>query len=461
MMPGLKHAPFWMFLLLLLTFFLIELPGLSHIDPGDEHTYIYMGKLVAEGKMPYRDFFNSHPPVQVFVSGILFSLFGFSIVIFKLVPFFSTIGTSVLLFFLIKKLFGPWEGLLGAGLFLFSYRVMLEATYFLGVDLTTFFVVLSLFLLYSKRPLWAGSIAGVAALTGLYSLVVIFAVLAFLFFKSKKLFLRYSIGFFIVGGLINLALLLVPGYFLQVYWYHALKPSLPGSTFSIFLAFMQKHYLILSLALLAAFGCRRKRLLLPFIIAFFYLIFLLWVRLFHFYFVLWLPFLAMLAAVGLMDILSRFPKYRDIFIAIFLIFFGYSIVSTAIYLQSFDFIDFASERELTGFIMDNASPQDRIFGDVLTVPLLALRTEVPIAFDFVDTNAMRFLSGLADFGEVLKKLKEEKVRFVVVRPLEGFGNSAIVRDFLVESCLQSYRVTDPYWGDVFVYDCSKQPSLNS
>ena len=169
----------------------------------------------------------------------------------------------------------------------------------------------------------------------------------------------------------------------------------------------------------------------------------------------------MLAAVGLMDILNQFPKYKTALIGITLVFFGYSAFSTALYLQSFDFIDFTSERELTGFIMDNASPQDRIFGDVLTVPLLALRTEVPIAFDFLDTNAMRFLSGLADFGEVLKKLKEEKVRFVVVRPLEGFGNSAIVRDFLVESCLQSYRVTDPYWGDVFVYDCLKQPSLNS
>jgi len=163
-----------------------------------------------------------------------------------------------------------------------------------------------------------------------------------------------------------------------------------------------------------------------------------------------------------MDFLKRFEKHRLGISAVFALLFGFSAFSTAAYLQNFDFINFSSNEELVGFIESTASSQDRIFGDVMTVPLLALETGVPIAFDFVDTNAMRFLSGLADFDEVLSRIKEERVTFVVVRPLEGFGNSVIVRDFLVRNCFQSYQVADLYWGDIFVYDCSSlPPSLNS
>ena len=31
--------------------------GLAVAQPGDENVYYYMGKLVAEGSVPYRDFF--------------------------------------------------------------------------------------------------------------------------------------------------------------------------------------------------------------------------------------------------------------------------------------------------------------------------------------------------------------------------------------------------------------------
>lgn len=42
-------------------FIIITLKGLVISQPGDENVYYYMGKLVSEGKVPYKDFFFAHP----------------------------------------------------------------------------------------------------------------------------------------------------------------------------------------------------------------------------------------------------------------------------------------------------------------------------------------------------------------------------------------------------------------
>ncbi len=52
-----KIKPVTVLALLLVIFFLIELKGVMHYDNVDENIYFYMGKLIAEGKTPYADFF--------------------------------------------------------------------------------------------------------------------------------------------------------------------------------------------------------------------------------------------------------------------------------------------------------------------------------------------------------------------------------------------------------------------
>src|SRR4051794_9248291 len=55
--------------------FLVRL-GSVVVSDMDEGTYIYAGKLVAQGQLPYRDFLLTHPPLIALFTGAAVWLFG-------------------------------------------------------------------------------------------------------------------------------------------------------------------------------------------------------------------------------------------------------------------------------------------------------------------------------------------------------------------------------------------------
>src|SRR3989344_8868543 len=123
----------WIILsIILLAFFLIEFKGLNHIEPSDEHIYFYMGKMISRGFLPYNDFFHAHPPLKVYIIALIFKIFGFNLIILKLVPLLCSLTSAFFLFKLMKYKFNDIIALLTVFLFLFSFRVMLESTYFMG-----------------------------------------------------------------------------------------------------------------------------------------------------------------------------------------------------------------------------------------------------------------------------------------------------------------------------------------
>lgn len=44
---------------------------------GDEYIYLYQGKLIAEGVIPYSGFAMAHPPLQAIFTALIFKLFGY------------------------------------------------------------------------------------------------------------------------------------------------------------------------------------------------------------------------------------------------------------------------------------------------------------------------------------------------------------------------------------------------
>ena len=58
--------------LIFLVFSAIALKGLFVAQPGDENVYYYMGKMVSEVYVPYRDFFYAHPPLQFYIMSPIF-----------------------------------------------------------------------------------------------------------------------------------------------------------------------------------------------------------------------------------------------------------------------------------------------------------------------------------------------------------------------------------------------------
>jgi hypothetical protein len=60
--------------------FLFRLPDVI-VSDMDEGTYLYAGKLVTEGLLPYRDFLLAHPPLLVFLAAGWERLFGFDVML--------------------------------------------------------------------------------------------------------------------------------------------------------------------------------------------------------------------------------------------------------------------------------------------------------------------------------------------------------------------------------------------
>ena len=107
--------------------------------------------------------------------------------------------------------------------------------YAVGVNLTTMFAVMGIYFLLNKKYVLSGVFQGVAGITGLYSLILPLVILAVLFFKNKKSFLRFLIGFGVVFFVTNLIFMVVAGsdYVNSVYGYHLSKPSEESNEFIV------------------------------------------------------------------------------------------------------------------------------------------------------------------------------------------------------------------------------------
>src|SRR3989338_10215315 len=102
----LAYALFFVFVIM---FILIVLKGLITPQPGDEDVYYYMGKMISEGKIPYRDFFFAHPPLHIYLTALVYKVFGFNIIILKSMPFISTLVSAFFIFKIAKEKFGTAE----------------------------------------------------------------------------------------------------------------------------------------------------------------------------------------------------------------------------------------------------------------------------------------------------------------------------------------------------------------
>jgi hypothetical protein len=116
-----------------LLYTLLKLYSLNFVN-GDEHMYFYMSLLVSKGKWPYRDFFFSHPPLQLYIMGALYKAFGYSLALSKAVPSVAAMVSGVHVYLIGKRLVGRLEGVLGTALFLFTFDVLRGSSHFTGAN---------------------------------------------------------------------------------------------------------------------------------------------------------------------------------------------------------------------------------------------------------------------------------------------------------------------------------------
>ena len=70
---------------------------------SDENTYYKMGQLVSEGQVPYKDFFFAHWPLQVYLYAAVFKLFGFNLLVLKMISAIAMVVTAAFVFAIAKE----------------------------------------------------------------------------------------------------------------------------------------------------------------------------------------------------------------------------------------------------------------------------------------------------------------------------------------------------------------------
>ncbi|NQV08456.1 glycosyltransferase family 39 protein [Candidatus Woesearchaeota archaeon] len=432
--------------LIFIIFLLISLKGVKP-DLSDQPVYIYMGKLITEGEVPYRDFFFSHPPLEIYVDALLLKIFGYNLFILKLVPILFTILTAFFLFKLVKKKFDLVTALGSTILFLFTYETF-RMTGNIGMSLAVLFVVLGFYYSFKQKYLLSGIFIGTAGITNFFSLFLGGVLFLYILLKKEKSKIKlrikpainFLIGFFIIFLLIQLVFILIVGkeYFLQVYQYHFMKPStevVKGIKLDLFKSTVIYNPIIF-IGSLFYFLSRKKELSIFFTSVLVYIIIIFTLKSpFPYYYEMILPFLAVLASVSILKFVKRSENKNLLllFLSIFILLNSVWAVSNHFWIINNTFSQ-NEHIELVEAIKQNSVKGDLIFGDQLFVPLIALMSERDIALNFVDTNPLRFQAGLVDVERLTMDLEKDIPKFIVIAGHTPFMNYDSSKNFLNNNC---------------------------
>ncbi len=446
------------FFIFVAVFILIAIKGLKVSQPGDENTYYYMGKLISEGKVPYKDFFFAHPPLHIYLVALIYKIFGFNVVILKLIPLISTLISAFFIFKITKEQFGEAEAIISSLLFLFSYSIMFNSVFSFGIDIATMFLIIGIYLLWSKKKHFlAGIFFGLAGITRLLTLVPILFILTIILFSDKKKSLKLSSGFLIVFFLVNgiFALLYGSDYFNPVYKFHLLKSFGSKENYHEYVDTLKLNWILFSSAFLFIFVKEKKKVQNFAIISIAYIIFLATLKnIFGFYFIIVFPLLAIIGGHTIVNLIKNYlsGKWKIFILILLLSIFAWDLVSNVMFLDKIAFTGFERGKDIIDLINSASNKETLLFGDNSVVPLLALLTNKKIALDFVDTNNQVFISGLKNLDEVLTDLKGKDILFVI-RSTQGLSDFSAVKQFLNTNCDFLSQFHDKIEGGYIIYSC--------
>ncbi|NOZ00899.1 MAG: glycosyltransferase family 39 protein, partial [Deltaproteobacteria bacterium] len=196
-------------LLIFGSYFLLKLIGI-HPSGTDENIYYYMASRMAEGAIPYRDFFFSHPPVHLLIPTAIFGITGFSVAVAKAIPVVAQAVAGLFLYLTIRPSSRTFA-LLALMLHLTAYQVLMGSTDMNGENLMTAFLMASMFTAVRGRFLTSGVLAGLGLGCGLYGLAAVVALAVATAFDSRRSVARYGLGFMAGFGVVMLPFAVLGG----------------------------------------------------------------------------------------------------------------------------------------------------------------------------------------------------------------------------------------------------------
>lgn len=467
----------------ILLFILFLAIKLANIVPriSDENLYFYLGKLVAEGFLPYRDFFLANMPGQVMVNGLLIKLFGFNLYVLKLIPIIAALGTGYLVYKITIKKSKEEFGIAAATLFLFSSLVLGITDIAVGVQEAVFFLIFSWYLLLEDRPKAAGLMFFLGLLLRRY---IFFAGLGLAFYEMllkerKKVFsfLLFSLGPFL---LVNLAIFRFAGSnFYDFSWkYHMVKEQVKMESSTMTDFFQNERYLLImglgfgimsfkkiwkDAEFVNTLGKRSNQdlyLIFSAIAAIIFQYFFLYQMkiVFLIYFFTLVPFLAVVVGMGLKRFLPERNKKLGLVLVVLI-----SLLNISLYFRNITSKYRIPELQvIVADVLAFSQKGDTIYGSYLVTPLVALYSGRRIILNQADTNAQRYLAGLLTLKEetrnatasafFLQSVKMDKEGMVSEVDPE-FVHPQAVLDYCVP--LKQYDVTQDFgFNKLILWECN-------
>lgn len=205
------------------TWFLLKLVGL-HPSGTDDNIYFYLANRVAEGAVPYRDFFFSHPPVHLLVPAAVFKIAGYSIGAAKLIPVLAQTIAGLFMYLTLRPVSRPMA-LVALFAHFSTYQILMGSTDMNGENIMTMFLWAAAWAGFRRFPVVAGVLAGLAIGTGMYALAGVLAVGIAILVADRKAAVRYLIGFIGIFALMLLIFGISGGksFFDGVFLYHTRK----------------------------------------------------------------------------------------------------------------------------------------------------------------------------------------------------------------------------------------------
>jgi hypothetical protein len=221
---------------LLLFYALLKLYSLNFVN-GDEHMYFYMSLLVSKGKWPYRDFFFSHPPLQLYIMGAVYKLFGYSLAMSKAVPSIAAMVSGVHVYLIGKRLVGRLEGVLGMALFLFTFDVLRGSSHFTGANCALAFALMAVYKALAGRNVLAGILFAFGTFIGVYVAPLALMLIALLALRTWRESLRLLASYAAECALVCIVFVSVAGahaFWYQIFGYNLNKIAFGYSWFAKF-----------------------------------------------------------------------------------------------------------------------------------------------------------------------------------------------------------------------------------
>lgn len=387
---------------------------------SDGNVYMYMAKLVADGAVPYRDFFFASPPLIVYAAALVGSMFGFTWHVFGWLPILLSAADAVILYCLGHSFRSRLAGLMAAVAYLFSFAVLATSDFYSGVHVSLTLALVGVFAWQHGRPALGGVLLGLSVLGKLYMGVILgSAVIAAGLSRHWRAVLRLLAG----GGAV-LVVAVALGWWLagqafieQVLLNHLAKTE--GISKARIAAFFVRHDALLLLGALLPLAARQAVPLFAVVPVVLYTLFwLLWRDVYYLHLKMLVPWLALLAGWGAASLASRWQRLsvgvrRAAVAAVLAMFIGAGLVS---YVREQSRA--AVITNLTAIVetVEQLTPLEQpLYGDFSVAPLLALAAGRPVFNHYADTNPIYFMVGVFDYERRAAEVARARVGTIVTK----------------------------------------------